>query len=386
MNLPLHSLSAAPAVPDGQRDNIGVAVLGGGNAAWALAADLSLRGRSVRMLEYPGRKSRLEHVARRGAVDIIRNGVRKTAPIGTVTQDAALALAGTGLIVVATPAFAHRAFANLVAPHLRGDETILVFTAALGGLEFAAAARRLGRTHRGPIVEVENLPYTCRIAGPSDVLIHLDVPKFVAATYPAKLTPDAERELKGLVPGITFGRDLLDPLLGNMNGVVHPPVVLLNVPVMERARGEPWWIWEVGVTKSIARVIEDLDAERLAIGRAVGISVEPVAEMMWRSGYGPRGSIYETINGCAALRNVRGPADLNHRWFTEDIPFTLALWLDLARHCGVKTPLMESLCGLASSLLGRDVTKTGRSLADVGLAGLDAATIVAALHDGMKAP
>ncbi|MBM3518308.1 MAG: hypothetical protein FJX56_10685 [Alphaproteobacteria bacterium] len=336
------------------------------------------------MLEYPGRKSRLEHVARRGALDIIRNGERKTAQIAMVSQDAAPALAGAGLIVVAAPAFAHRAFADLVAPHLRGDETILVFTAALGGLEFNAAARRLGRTHRGPIVEAENLPYTCRIAGPSEVIIHLDVPKFRAATYPARLTAEAEAQLQPLIPGITFGRDLLDPLLGNMNGVVHPPVVLLNVPVMERARGEPWWIWEVGVTKSIARVIDDLDAERLAVGRAVGLTIEPVADMMWRSGYGPRGTIYETINGCAALRNVRGPLDLSHRWYTEDIPYTLALWADLGRHCGVKTPLMESLCGLASSLLARDVWNTGRSLADVGLAGLDASSIVAALYHGLE--
>lgn len=357
-------------------------VLGGGNAAWALAADLSLRGVEVRMLEYPGRRSRLQHVSGRGAIDILRGGRRQTAPVALVTQDAAAALDGTDTVVMATPAFSHRAFAELVLPHLRGDEAILVFTAAFGGLEFVAAAARAGRPHRGPVIEVENLPYTCRVRGETEVVIHLDVPELVAAVYPARATPGVVEDIRHLVPGTRFGRDLLEPLLTNMNGAVHPPAILLNVPVMERARGEAWWIWEVGITPSVARVIEALDAERTALGAALGLTLEPVADLMWRSGYGPRGSIYETINGSAALRNVRGPTGLDHRWFVEDIPYALALWSDVARQCGVEAPLMAGLCELAAALLGRDPRQTGRRLADVGLGGRDGPGLVAALRDG----
>lgn len=360
------------------------AVLGGGNAAWALAADLSLRGAEVRMLEFPGRRTRLEEIGRRGAIDIVRQGVRKTAAIPMVTQNPAAALRDVDLVVVAVPAFAHRAFAELVVPHLRGEETILVFTASFGGLEFAAAAQRAGRPHRGAIVEAENLPYTCRTAGGSDVVIHVDVPELAAAVYPARATADVATMLASLIPGLRFGRDLLVPLLGNMNGVIHPPVILLNVPTMERARNEPWWIWEVGVTPSVARVIDGLDKERLALGERLGIRLETAADLLWRSGYGPRGTIYETINGCAGLRNVRGPADLSHRWFVEDIPYALALWADLARSCGVPTPIMDSLCGLTSALLGRDVRTSGRSLSSVGLQDLDADGIIAALRDGYR--
>ena len=360
------------------------AVLGGGNAAWALAADLSLRGAEVRMLEFPGRRTRLAEIGRRGAIDIVRQGERKTAAISLVTQNPATALRDVDLIVVAVPAFAHRDFAELVVPHLRGDETILVFTASFGGLEFAAAAHRAGRTHRGAIVEAENLPYTCRTAGGSDVVIHVDVPTLTAAVYPARATADVAPMLTALIPGIRFGRDLLEPLLGNMNGVIHPPAILLNVPTMERARNEPWWIWEVGVTPAVARVIESLDQERLALGAKLGIGLDPVADLLWRSGYGPRGTIFETINGCAGLRSVRGPANMSHRWFVEDIPFALALWADLARCCGVPTPTMDSLCGLASALLDRDVRASGRTLASVGLQGRDAGGIMTALQDGYR--
>jgi opine dehydrogenase len=357
-------------------------VLGGGNAAWALAADLALRGLEIRMLEYPGRRSRLKEIGKRGAIDIVRQGLRKTASIALVTQDAAAALRDADLVIVAAPAFAHRAFAELVAPHLRGDEIILAFTAAFGGLEFAAATARKGKPHRGPIVEAENLPYTCRINGESEVLIHLDVKDFGAAAFPARATREVEPLLAPLFPGMRFGRDILEPLLGNMNGVIHPPVILMNVPTMERARGEPWWIWEVGVTPAVARAIECLDDERRALGAKLGLELETAADLLWRSGYGPRGTIYETINGCANLRSVRGPVNLAHRWFVEDIPYALALWVDLARHCGVATPTMDAFCGLASVLLGRDVKTTGRRLSDVGLGGRDMDGIVVALRDG----
>ena len=79
------------------------------------------------------------------------------------------------------------------------------------------------------------------------------------------------------------------------------------------------------MTPTVAKVIERLDRERLALGEAFGLELPPIAEIMWRSGYGPRGTIYEAINGCAAIRNVRGPTSLEHRWITEDIPYTLRL-------------------------------------------------------------
>lgn len=358
------------------------AVIGGGNAAQALAADLAHAGLAVAMLEHPARHSRLRGVARHGAIDIVRGGTRRRAPIELVTQDAHAAVATADLVVVAVPAFAHRTMAELVVPHLNEDATLLVFTASLGGLEFVEAARRSGRPLRGPVVEVENLPYTCRTAGENEVVIHLDVPSLSAAVYPAARTQEVGGRLASLFPALRFGRDLLEPLLTNMNGVVHPPVVLMSVPVMEAARGQPWWIWEVAVTPSVARMIECLDDERRAVGRAFGYELEPVAELMWRSGYGPRGTIYEAINGCAALRNVKGPPDLRHRWFTEDIPYTLALWADLSDSARVAAPIMAALCSLASGLLGKDVRSTGRRLADLGLGGLDPEALTTRLRSG----
>ena len=343
---------------------IDVAVAGGGHAAHALAGELGRQGHRVRMLEYPGRVSRLDEVRRSRAIHVLGCGRDQMAPIALVTTDASEALNGADMLVIAVPAFAHAAFAELTAPHLRAGQLVVVFTASFGGLEWVPAGSDRGEIPF-TIVEADNLPFTARVTGPAEVTIHLDVPELKCSAFPASRNQSVETTLRGVFPQMRFCRDLLEPALCNMNGVVHPPALLLNIPRIDRSRGQPWWIWEVGLTPTVAAVIERSDSERLAIGRALGLELPPIAEIMWRSGYGPRGTIYEAINGCAAIRNVRGPTSLEHRWITEDIPYALRLWVDLARVCGVPCPTMTALTELACAATGRDFWEEGRTLASL---------------------
>ena len=358
-----------------------VAVAGGGHAANAVAGDLARLGHRVRMLEYPGRVSRLEEVRRSKVIHVLGCGRDDMAPIEMVTTDAAEALDGADILVVAVPAFAHAAFAELTVAHLRSGQVVIVFTASFGGLEWAATARSHGDI-AFTLVEADNLPYTARVTGPAEVTIHLDVPELKCSAFPASRNPVVAPAVHRVFPQMTFCRDLLEPMLSNMNGVVHPPALLLNLPQIDRSRGQPWWIWEVGVTPTVAKVIERLDRERLALGEAFGLELPPIAEIMWRSGYGPRGTIYEAINGCAAIRNVRGPTSLDHRWITEDIPYALRLWVDLARVCDVPCPTMKALTELTCAITERDIWSQGRSLASLGLDSMSAGELLDYLETG----
>lgn len=341
-----------------------VAVCGGGNAALALAADLSWRGCRVRLLEHPGRISRLDEVRARGGIERIGPGRGGFCAIDHATSDPAVGLADVDLLVVAVPAYAHAAFAELTAPHLRANAIVAVFTGSLGALEW----RR--QKFRGPIVDVDNLPYTARITAPATVAVHLDVPRLVAAVLPMGEARRAENTLKTLFPALTFSGNPLEPALTNVNGVVHPPTLLLNVSRIDSARGQPWWIWEIGMTPTVARVVERLDDERRAIGAAFGLDLPPVAEVLRQAGYGPGGTVWQTLNGCEALRRIRGPDDLNHRWVSEDIPYALRLWVDLARAAGVACPVARAHVDLACAMTGRDFWAEGRTLARYGLGDL----------------
>ena len=371
-------------VMDSRGAGLSIAVVGGGNAAHALAADLQRLGHSIRMLEYPGRKSRLAAVCERGSIRILGCGRDHEAKIERVTTDPAEALDGADVVFVAVPAYAHRPFAELTVPHLGKDQLMVLFTGGLGGLEWIVAARRRGLVPDFKFVETHTLPYAARVTGEAEVTIHHDVCHVVGGVFPAVHTAEVAEILSPLYPQIEYRRDILESALCNMNGVIHPPVMVLNVSRIERARGQPWWIWECGVTPSVAALVERLDEERLALGRAYGLELECVADLQWRSGYGPRGTIYESLNGSAVLRNIQGPTTVHDRFMTEDVAFFLRTFVDLAEAAGLRCPVMRAVTEVACGIAGVDFWSSGRTMESLELGGMNPRDVCAYLAEGVQ--
>ena len=92
---------------------------------------------------------------------------------------------------------------------------------------------------------------------------------------------------------------------------------------------------------------------------------------MVESGYGPRGTLWESLNGSAGLTPVKGPESLANRYVTEDIPFGLVAWASMGDAVGVETPIMDALIALGSVIIGKDCWQEGRNLSRMGLWGLD---------------
>ncbi|MCP5052563.1 MAG: dehydrogenase, partial [bacterium] len=154
---------------------------------------------------------------------------------------------------------------------------------------------------------------------------------------------------------------------------------------IERSHGE-FYMYEEGMTPSVVRVIDLLDRERLMIGEALGIQLPTGVDMMVESGYGPRGTLWESLNGSAGLTPVKGPDSLKNRYVTEDIPFGLVAWASLGDALRVDTPIMDSLVEIGSAIMGENCWKEGRNLEKMGLAGLNLKQIKAFLENGKSVP
>jgi opine dehydrogenase len=141
-------------------------------------------------------------------------------------------------------------------------------------------------------------------------------------------------------------------------------------------------MYEEGMTPSVVRVIEALDQERIQIGKHLGIDLPTGVDMMVESAYGPRGTLWESLNGSAGLTPVKGPPSLDNRYVTEDIPYGLVAWASLGDAVGVDTPLMDSLIELGNAIMGKNCWREGRNLKKMGLAGLDLNQIKVFLESG----
>jgi len=169
------------------------------------------------------------------------------------------------------------------------------------------------------LAETPTLFYACRKSDPSTVRIFGYKKHFKIAAFPAKHTARVLRALKNPFPDFEAERNVLVLGMSNCNITDHPPPILLNAGWVERTKGG-FLFYEQGVTNSIAKVIDALDRERLAIGRAMGMPPTPMRDLLllWYGHLGAKGgTTLEVLNGNPAYQGSEAPRSLFHpaSWF-----------------------------------------------------------------------
>jgi len=359
------------------------AVLGGGAGARAVAADLAMHGCRVRMWDLPRFFDGLRQLQEKPVLNV-RGAIEGEAVLDLVTDDIALACEDARVIFVVTQAVGHREIAQLLCPVIRSDQTIVVNPGSTGGaLEFA----RVFRDAAAPlptIAETATLTHTCRVTDPCSVLVRMRVGLVNIAVLPAHQTQAVTNMLKPLLPGLSAAANVLETMLSNGNPVIHPAVMLLNVATVERANGD-WEFYEDGIRPSVARVIEAVDRERLALGEAFGLKLLPEPEMSRRQGYSEHADYLRAYRDGPGFQGLGGPATMTHRYLTEDVACGLVTFLQLGELCGLHMPVSRAVTQLASAILQHDfMAESRRGLDVLGLAGMSREQVIRYVQEGPR--
>ena len=358
-----------------------VVVLGGGNTAFAVAANLSLQGVGVTLCELPAFQHMLEPIfqTREIALDgVARQG---SARLDNVTTDFAVALAAAELVLLIVPAYGHRAFAEACAPHLRAGQIVVLMPGTLGSLEFAHILRQSSAAKGIIVGEVDTAPYVCRKMSPTSAHIWGVVSGLGLGVWPAVESHRVRDLLEPLFPGLQMYEHVMAAGLASMNPVIHPAGVLLNAGRIEYSRGD-FYFYEEGITPGVCRLIYAVDQERRAIAAKLGVDLPAVDVAFHRAGFGPQGDLWATINGSRMLTQLRAPGTLENRWLTEDVPYGLAAWAKLGEQFQVGCPVMKSVVDLNSAMLGIDFWEQARIPERLGIAGLTAPQLLRYLQSG----
>jgi opine dehydrogenase len=355
-------------------------VLGGGNTAFSIASNLTLRGYEVTLYELPSFAASVAPLE--GNQEIRLTGVAEqgTAHIHRVTCDIREA-AESDLLLISIPSYGHQAFADALVPCLRPGHIVLLLPGNLGSLAFARQARETGHAEGVIFAEVDTAPYVCRKLGPAHAHIWGIVTGLGMGVFPGRESAHAVEALADVFPGIWAYPHALACGLNATNPIVHPAGVLMNAGRVEYSRGE-FYFYEEGVMPAVVRAIKAVDAERLAVAAALGTTLDSVEENYWKGGFGPKGDLWATINGSRMLTQLRAPGSLETRWLTEDIPFGIASWALIGREQGVPTPVIGALTELGSVVTGMDCWAVARTPAHLGIAGLRPKQVVEYLSEG----
>jgi opine dehydrogenase len=285
---------------------------------------------------------------------------------------------GAGVVMVTTVALAHERVARELAPLLREGQAVVLWPGSGGTLALRKVWDELGFDRHVPVAEAATFPYCCRrLEGAGTVNIHrIDGPRILLAALPATDTPQVLAALDGTYAGaVQPAVSVLEPALYNVNIIVHPVGALLNMGRVEYSKGE-FYMYKEGITPSVKKVINAMDAERAALFRALGYRPYTYDEVF-------RDCFNMSVQEFAATSS-KGPFSMQDRYVTEDIPMGAALTVSLARKAGVPTPTYDTMIHLASVVNDTDYYRAGRTLENLGLAGLSLAQLDRYVKTGGK--
>ena len=357
-----------------------VAVLGAGHGGCAAAADLGRRGYEVRL--HARSAERLAPLLQGIEVRGVQQGL---VPVALMTTDLADAVHGADLIMLVVPSVGHAPYARDLAPLIDGSQPIFLNPGHTGGgLHFLHELRRAG--YRGPLKSCETLTltYITRMEGPATVNIYSYTKRLRFAALPGRHAAEMFAVVKPLYPEFVQATSVLETGLGNLNAVFHPPGMLMNAGWLERTG---FLFYREGFTSAVGRVTAAVDAERMAVARALGIPATPFLDLFYEAGLTTKeardaGDIARACEESEPNRTIKAPPRLDHRYIHEDVGYGLVPMVALGRLAGVATPTMDALVQLASVALGIDYARDGLTLERLGLAGKSPAELVRFARQG----
>ena len=355
-----------------------IAILGGGNGAHTMAADLAMRGYRVRMYEDAAFIGKLSVL--RETLTIRCSGLLTgEGKIDFLTDNMAQAIDGADYIAVVTPSTAHVAVAEKLRGLVKKEQVILIYPGGFGALEF----KRVLGEECPLIVQTNNLPYDTRLNGPASIYCSGMSPVSVAL-FPADGDRSVLEDVMDISPYDKIYTDVLESDLSLVNPSVHSGPCLINIGAIEQQALRGQFCMYEHFTFSAAKIDWAIDAERKAVGAAFGYHLtpledfcEPKGELRWQD-------IYQKMHGAPELTPITGPDSIWNRYLPEDCPNGLVPWSELGHLCDVPTPTMDAVISIYSLVHERDWRAEGIGLAALGLDGMSVEQIKAYLQTGVK--
>jgi len=347
-----------------------VAVIGAGNVGCALAGDLALRGVDVRL--YNRSPKRLDAIEAAGGITL-HGEVEGFAALRSVTNSLSDAISGAAVVAVTVPTASLPHYAPALLRATTPAQLIWLNPGHTGGALYLAERARAGGRGERTICQLTTASHVSRLTGPATVQVFLR-PRSSVAALPARDVDSCHQRLDALLPGL-FGRaeSILETDLTNINAVLHPPGMVCNAGWIQATAGD-FGFYTAGNTPAVARVIDAIDHERLALAHRLGVPAVPFPELFHRLGFtlgneSGTGGAYDAIQHSELVRPLRSPPTLDHRYLHEDVGWGLVPWMQLAAAAHSPAPTITSLVHLAGAINGRDYARDGLTLSAMGLVG-----------------
>ena len=297
--------------------------------------------------------------------------------ISLATHDIEAAMKHSNLYVIVCPSFAQEKFFRDMLPFLSDESIVVTMPANYASLVFRRIMLEAGKQDiKVHFVDTISIPWACRLAGEGVTSI-MGIKKFLPLSIcPKDASERTEEEIRNLLP--IPAEILAGPLvagLENINFGGHPLMTLANIGLLENFNGNFNYYRDCCSTAT-ANAAQKMDEERLQVGKALGIKLRTELEAM-NSLYGMNeSSVYDFNRKSSSHGKIdSAPNSSKARYITEDVPYLLVPCSQLAKLCGVETPVIDACITLAGAYNDEDYQVSGRTLEKMGLSGMSPAQL-----------
>ena len=354
-------------------------VIGAGNGGLAMAGYLSMIGYKVNL--YNRTLEKILPLMENLEITLTgeENGIGR---LNKVTSNIEEAIKDVDVIMVTIPAIGHYLMAKEMAPYLKDGQIIVLNPGRTGGaLNVYETLLRERKRNNIIVAEAQTFIYAARATSLTSAHIFKSKAEVTLAAIPATKTNYVLSLLNKPYPQFVGAKDVLETSINNYGAIFHPGPTVLNSGHIER--GCPFEYYIEGITPSIGSVLEQMDAERMAIGKVLEIDTISAKDWLFNTYDAAGDTLYEAIQNNPAYMGLQAPANLNSRYIYEDVPYSLVPMESIAMAVGIETPAISSIINIAQMMTGKDFRKEGRTADRLGLEGLTIPEMHRLARDGV---
>lgn len=392
-----------------------IAVLGAGHAGKALAADAALGGHEVRLFQLPEFAANLKDLMKYRKIEVkgsqtnAKNFHREgVAELALVTTDITRAMKGAEIVAITSQAIGYEKLFSVMIPHLEDGQVISIYPDNYGSLILRRLMREMGCTKKIIVGGWSSLPYGTRTYdfGPINRLKLT----YRAVSLRGETLPSTDREeffkvMSEFAPMDTVtpdpGNTVLDTGFCNVNPILHVPGVLLNAGAIDNwgkiehvgTKDKYYCIYHYGFSENVSRVQYALYQEEVTIAKALGVGIQQFDKSAFFSRLSLLGEEFMGKGYIASLDEnmpdyIQMDYDdtdrfhVNDRYISEDVPVGCKIYRELAKLVGVKTPILDSLTVIASTMVEKNYFTEGFSLDFLGIGGMELPKLLEYLREG----
>lgn len=329
-----------------------ITVIGAGNTGLAMISHLALAGNEVVVYDNSS-----EVVSALNSTKSIRCGgvINDNATIAFASTDISEAISNTDLILIMTPAFAHKDLAARLGASLQKEVPIILNPGrTFGAMKFEYYFTQTNKFLKPIIAETQTVIHTARRLTANKVhLIAIKDSVEVATKDPDKIGEIITALPEVIRPYFKPAKSIIETSIGNVGMILHSTPLLLNSGWTESPEFSFRHYWD-GITPRIANYLEKLDFERLSVAKALGSDLLSTKDWIKRSYHSEGETLFECLRNTIAYEIIEAPNTLEHRYIFEDIPYGLVPLELVGINLGIDMHYTTLIIDLASALLEVD--------------------------------